>query len=124
MPKTMKKIRAGRTEIQKNGGWQQGAQSVLAWADVFSARMVFIALLLMILLVSGISVIFTTFKQRLLLNELQGLENQRNELQVQWGQMLIEQSTFSLEGRIERKAVEELQMELPEISDIVMVRYE
>ena len=110
--------------VAKKDNSQQSVQSVLAWADVFSARMVFIVLLLGVLLVSGISVIFTTFKQRLLLNELQGLENQRNELQVQWGQMLIEQSTFSLEGRIERKAVEELQMELPEISDIVMVRYE
>lgn len=119
MPGRMR-AQTNRAALQENGGWQ----SVLVWADVFSARMVFIVLLLAVLVVSGISVIYTTFKQRLLLNELQGLENQRNELQVQWGQMLIEQSTFSLEGRIERKAVEELQMELPEISDIVMVRYE
>src|SRR5690554_658252 len=122
MPMTMKTANTNKT-THSRAGTQQNV-SVLAWADVFSARMVFIALLLVMLLVSGVSVIFTTFQQRLLLNELQGLENQRNELQVQWGQMLIEQSTFSLEGRIERKAVEELQMELPRISDIVMVRYE
>jgi len=123
MPEKMKTANANKTNSHNRNGSQHNP-SVLVWADVFSARMVFIALLLMMLLVSGVSVIFTTFKQRVLLNELQGLENQRNELQVQWGQMLIEQSTFSLEGRIERKAVEELQMELPRISDIVMVRYE
>jgi len=119
----MKTVNTNKSRQHSRPGRQQNV-SVLVWADVFSARMVFIALLLMLLLASGVSVIFTTFKQRVLLNELQGLENQRNELQVQWGQMLIEQSTFSLEGRIERKAVEELQMELPSISDIVMVRYE
>lgn len=123
MPKIMKTVNTNKSHQHSRPGRQQNV-SVLVWADVFSARMVFIALLLMLLLASGVSVIFTTFKQRVLLNELQGLENQRNELQVQWGQMLIEQSTFSLEGRIERKAVEELQMELPSISDIVMVRYE
>jgi cell division protein FtsL len=69
-------------------------------------------------------VIYTTFKNRSMLNELQQLRNQRNELQVQWGQLLIEQSTFSLDSRIERKAIEELQMIVPEFSDVVMVRYD
>lgn len=102
----------------------QAELSVLVWADLFSPRMIIIAVLLVGVLVSGVAVIYTTFKNRYLLNELQQLKNQRNELQVQWGQLLIEQSTFSLEGRIERKAVDELQMEVPQFSDIVMVRYE
>lgn len=86
--------------------------------------MTFVLVLLALLLVSGVSVIYTTFKNRYLLNELQQLKNERNELQVQWGQLLIEQSTFSLEGRIERKAIDELQMVVPDFSEIVMVRYE
>jgi cell division protein FtsL len=86
--------------------------------------MTLITVLLLALLVSGISVIYTTFKNRSMLNELQQLRNQRNELQVQWGQLLIEQSTFSLDSRIERKAIEELQMIVPEFSDVVMVRYD
>ncbi|OGT71400.1 MAG: cell division protein FtsL [Gammaproteobacteria bacterium RIFCSPLOWO2_02_FULL_57_10] len=86
--------------------------------------MTFVLVLLTLLLISGVSVIYTTFKNRYLLNELQQLKNERNELQVQWGQLLIEQSTFSLEGRIERKAIDELQMVVPDFSEIVMVRYE
>jgi cell division protein FtsL len=86
--------------------------------------MTLVTVLLLALLVSGISVIYTTFKNRSMLNELQQLRNQRNELQVQWGQLLIEQSTFSLDSRIERKAIEELQMIVPEFSDVVMVRYD
>jgi len=86
--------------------------------------MLLIAVLLLALLASGISVIYTTFKNRSMLNDLQQLRNQRNELQVQWGQLLIEQSTFSLDSRIERKAIDELQMKVPEFSDVVMVRYD
>ncbi|MGB4247750.1 MAG: cell division protein FtsL [Pseudohongiellaceae bacterium] len=110
--------------VQHSAGTRRGQQSVLVWADLFSARMTFVLVLLTLLLISGVSVIYTTFKNRYLLNELQQLKNERNELQVQWGQLLIEQSTFSLEGRIERKAIDELQMVVPDFSEIVMVRYE
>lgn len=100
------------------------SRSIYQWVNLFSPRMTLITVLLLALLASGISVIYTTFKNRSMLNELQQLRNQRNELQVQWGQLLIEQSTFSLDSRIERKAIEELQMIVPEFSDVVMVRYD
>ena len=100
------------------------SRSIYQWVNLFSPGMTLITVLLLALLVSGISVIYTTFKNRSMLNELQQLRNQRNELQVQWGQLLIEQSTFSLDSRIERKAIEELQMIVPEFSDVVMVRYD
>jgi cell division protein FtsL len=103
---------------------RQGEQAVFSWAAIFSVRTQFILLLLLILLATGVSVVYTTFKNRYLLNELQQLKNQRNELQVQWGQLLIEQSTFSLEARVERKAIDELQMKVPEFAEIVMVRYD
>lgn len=99
-------------------------EQVFAWAALFSPNMVLICFLLSCVLVSGVSVIYVTFKNRNFLNELQQLKSERNALQVQWGQLLIEQSTFSLEGRIERKAVDELQMQVPEFSELVMVRYE
>ena len=103
---------------------RQGEQAVFSWAAIFSVRTQFILLLLLILLATGVSVVYTTFKNRYLLNELQQLKNQHNELQVQWGQLLIEQSTFSLEARVERKAIDELQMKVPEFAEIVMVRYD
>lgn len=99
-------------------------QPVFGWAALFSPNVLLVCFLLSCVLLSGVSVIYVTFKNRNLLNELQQLKNERNSLQVQWGQLLIEQSTFSLEGRIERKAVDELQMQVPEFSELVMVRYE
>lgn len=117
-------VHISRVKVASGQRQKNIIESVLEQTNLISAKMLLIVLILIALLVSGVSVIYTTFQNRYLLNELQQLKHQRNDLQVHWGQLLIEQSTFSLEGRIERKAVEELQMKVPEIADIIMVRYE
>lgn len=98
--------------------------SVLSWAQLFSGRSIVMFSLLILVLVSGMSVIHATFKNRYALHELQQLRSEHNELDVQWGQLLIEQSTFGLEGRIGRKAEQELGMKLPDWSGVIMVKYE
>ena len=57
-------------------------------------------------------------------NELQELKDEANELETEWGQLLIEQSTFGVEGRIEEKAASQLLMQVPDLSEIVMVTNE
>ncbi|GIT23233.1 MAG: hypothetical protein CM1200mP40_29150 [Gammaproteobacteria bacterium] len=47
------------------------------------------------------------------------LKIKQTQLETEWGQLLIEQSTFGVEGRIEQKEIEQLQMQLPELSKIV-----
>ncbi len=79
---------------------------------------------LALVLGAGLSVVSTTHENRFAFNELQVLRDQANNLEVQWGQLLIEQSTFGVEGRIEQKAFEQLQMEVPDIANIVMVDHE
>jgi cell division protein FtsL len=69
-------------------------------------------------------VVNTTHQNRFSFNELQELREQANALEIEWGQLLIEQSTFSVEGRIEQKAVDRLQMQVPETSSIVVVSHE
>lgn len=113
-----------KINVRLNARRSSAPASIYVWLALFSPRMAIIIALLLLVLVSGISVIYTSFKSRYLLNQLQQLKTQRNELQVQWGQLLIEQSTFSLESRVERKASQELSMIVPNISEIVMVRYE
>ena len=98
--------------------------SVLQWAGVYRPPTLGLFLLLGIALISGLSVVNTTHQNRFSFNELQELREQANALEIEWGQLLIEQSTFSVEGRIEQKAVDRLQMRVPETSNIVMVSYE
>lgn len=103
---------------------QHGNVSVLSWTQLFSARSIVVFSLLVLVLLSGMSVVHSTFKNRYALHELQQLRSEHNELDVQWGQLLIEQSTFGLESRIGRKAEVELGMKLPDWSGVIMVKYE
>ncbi len=98
--------------------------SIYVWLGILNARVLVFASLLVLTMLSGIAVVYSTHQNRYVFSELQQLKNQHNDLQVQWGQLLIEQSTFAQEGRIEKRAVEELQMILPDITEIVMVKYD
>lgn len=100
---------------------QPTSQPVLLWLGVGSARSLMLFLLLGAVLVSGLMVVKTTHENRFAFNELQMLREEANQLDVEWGQLLLEQSTFGLDGRIEQKAVEQLRMRVPEIDSIVMV---
>ncbi|MDT8397169.1 MAG: cell division protein FtsL [Pseudomonadales bacterium] len=71
---------------------------------------------------SAISVIYSTHESRQLLNELQQLKNKRNDLQAEWGRLLLEQSSMVSQGRIEAIAIEELGMEVPAMKDVVVIK--
>lgn len=73
--------------------------------------------------ISGISVIRATHDYRHLFISLQESREHTNQLNVTWGQLLIEQSTFGVNGRIEQKAVELLGMRVPAVEDIVMAKF-
>lgn len=98
--------------------------SVFGWLLLFNARNLGLLVLLAAIMGSALAVVNTSFKSRTVFHELQKLRAESNELDVQRGQLLIEQSTFGLEGRIEQKATEELDMTLPDWSRIIMVRHE
>ena len=97
------------------------SHSVLVWLGLASASSALLYALLVLVLFSGLMVVKTTHENRFAFNELQVLREEANQLDVEWGQLLLEQSTFGLDGRIEQKATRELQMQVPPISDIVMV---
>jgi len=83
--------------------------------------MAHLVFLLMLTTVSATGVIYSTHKSRYLLNELRQLERQRNNLQVEWGQLLLEQSSLVAQGRIENLAIAELGMKIPTVENVVVV---
>lgn len=98
--------------------------TIYQWAGIFRPKTLALFVLLGLVLTTGLSVVLTTHQNRFAFNELQELRERANGLEVEWGQLLLEQSTFGVEGRIELKAVEQLQMVIPELSSIIMVRHE
>lgn len=97
---------------------------VFLWSGLLSRSSVVLFAMLGLVLISGLLVVKTTHQNRFTFNDLQELKDEAVELDVAWGQLLIEQSTFGVEGRIEQKAVDLLDMRVPETSDIVMVGHD
>ena len=94
---------------------------IIQWAGINKPVTLGLTILLTCTVSAGLSVVLTTHQNRFAFNELQELKDHANQLETEWGQLLIEQSTFGVEGRIEQKAIEQLQMQLHEITEIVMV---
>jgi len=73
-------------------------------------------------IVSALSVVYVSHLCRQLYNELAKLEQEANALQVEWGRYLLEQSSWASLSRVEQMAISELNMRVPEPSEIVIVR--
>lgn len=78
--------------------------------------------LVFILVCSAVAVSWSVHKSRHYLNQLQGLEVERDRLETEWGQLLLEQHTWGAYGRIGKIATEQLQMRNPAPAEIIMVR--
>ena len=71
--------------------------------------------------VSALGVVFASFETRRLVAQHQQLLSAKNDMQVEWGQLLLEQSTWGSYNRVEQLAGDKLQMRVPSPSEIVMV---
>lgn len=80
--------------------------------------------LMMLAFMSAAAVVYTTHQGRVKTNALQELEHERNALQVEWGRLLLEQSSLVSQGRIETRAIRELGMKVPESGNVVIMRKE
>jgi len=87
----------------------------------FNRNLALVAVLWVSVVVSGVGVVYSTYLSRQLFNELNTLHHTAGDLHVQWGQYLLEQSTWAAYGRVEEVATDELHMTVPPAERIVMV---
>jgi len=81
-----------------------------------------VAVLWVAVLGSSLGVIYAKHAARNKFNELQKLTQQRDDLDIEWGQLQLEQSTWATHGRVERVARDELRMVIPQASDLRIVQ--
>lgn len=77
--------------------------------------------LAIVCVISAIALVYTKHESRDLFVELEQLTRQRDELDIEWGQLQIEQSTWATHGRIERVALEELALVRPKSTEIYLI---
>ena len=70
---------------------------------------------------SAMALIYTKHESRKLFVELEALTTERDELNIEWGQLQIEQSTWATHARIERVAMEELSLARPRSTEIYVI---
>lgn len=83
-----------------------------------------VVVLWVLVLLSALAVIASTHQTRQRVDRLETLRREAAELQVVWGQYMLEQSTWAAYGRVENVARKQLAMRLPDDDDIVMVIHE
>ena len=78
--------------------------------------------LLIVVIISALGVVYSKHESRKLFVQLQGLEKERDRMDIEWGKMQLEQSTWATHARIERLARKKLDMTIPDAKNVVIIR--
>ena len=70
---------------------------------------------------SAITLVYTKHESRKLFIELEGLSHERDDLNIEWGQLKIEQSTWAQHARIEQVATDDLSLVRPVATEIFVI---
>ena len=81
-----------------------------------------VAVLALGLVVTAIGVVSAKHEARSLFIQLQGLNGERDALEIEWGQLKLEQSAWATHGRVEQTARVGLRMVIPRPNDVRIVK--
>jgi cell division protein FtsL len=76
-----------------------------------------------LVMTTGLSVIFSTHKSRQLLNDLESKRRTVNSLHVEWNQYLLEYSAWAAYSHVEVEAQRKLDMQIPDIENLVLIEH-
>ncbi len=77
--------------------------------------------LLIIAVICALSTVSSNHQARKLFTELEREQNRMRQLEVEWGQLQLEQSTWAAHARVAKIAREKLGMKVPAPGQIVAV---
>jgi cell division protein FtsL len=86
-----------------------------------SLRAVVLTLLVLAGVASAVGVVYTRHRHRVAFIELSALERARDELNIEFGRLQLEQATWAETNRIDQLARTQLGMKFPEGADVVVL---
>lgn len=92
------------------------------WQDIVEHYVSYVLLLLVV--VSAFSVIYYTHVNRQKTSELEQLYTQRDELDIEWRNLLLEQNSLAEHSAIESRAKNLLNMKRPDADSEIIVTLE
>jgi len=87
-----------------------------------SARPFNLLVMLLLVVATAIAVVYSKHSGRELFIELQALAYERDAMDVEWGQLQLEQSTLTTQGQVERDARDKLGMVNLAADNMVIVK--
>ena len=75
----------------------------------------------LVCVLSAMALVYTKHESRRLFVELESLTDERDRLNIEWGQLQIEQSTLATHARIEKVATDDLSLVRPDSSEIFII---
>jgi len=81
-----------------------------------------VLVLVLLVIVSAVAVIYSKHFGRTEFVVLQKLEHERDQLNDEWGRLLLEQSTWASPGRVEQQARLRLNMIVPSADMTVLIK--
>jgi|GEM_PF-160700 len=105
------------------------ASNITDQAPLISMGQVFepllaVSLLVTVVIISSLAVIYTAYDYRRLFHQHQTLVRESDNYRIEWGQLLIEQSTWGSNSRVEKVAAESMDMRAPSNTEIRLIRHE
>ena len=78
--------------------------------------------LVALLMVSALGVVYAKHRNRMLYVELRELQTARDDLNVDWGRLQLEQSTWATHSRVEAVARKKLSMRNINYGEVIIVK--
>ena len=87
-----------------------------------TSRYLGLGLLILVLLASALSVIYSKYQSRLIFIEIQKQERELDQYEVEWGQLQLELTTLAEQNRVEQVAREQLKLVMPVREKIIYIK--
>ena len=87
-----------------------------------TSRYLGLGVLILVLLASALSVIYSKYQSRLIFIEIQKQERALDQYEVEWGQLQLELTTLAEQNRVEQVAREQLKLVMPLREKIIYIK--
>jgi cell division protein FtsL len=81
-----------------------------------------VGVLVLAVVASGVAVVYSKYLSRRHFVALQDLQGERERLGIEWGRLQLEESTLATHSEVEQMARGKLQMHLPGVDEVVIIR--
>jgi cell division protein FtsL len=81
-----------------------------------------LAILMALVMISALGVIYAKHQSRKLFVETQALRKALDDMDIEWGQLQLEQSTLATQSRVEDTASTRLGMVIPDAKQVVILQ--